>query len=84
MEPPYWYYPVHQSLGAALYRAGDHGAASDAFMAALAKSPNNGWALYGLAAAERASGQKMRAAASTAALQRAWSGDPTWLKMDRL
>ena len=21
-EPPYWYYPVRQSLGAALYRAG--------------------------------------------------------------
>ncbi len=24
MEPPWWYYPVRQSLGAALYRAGRH------------------------------------------------------------
>lgn len=84
MEPPYWYYPVHQSLGAALYRAGKYGDAASAFATAVAKSPNNGWALFGLAAAERASGQKLRAAASTAALRRAWSGDPGWLRMDRL
>ena len=84
MEPPYWYYPVHQSLGAALYRAGDHNGATDAFMTALAQSPNNGWALYGLAAAERAAGHKARSAATTAALRRAWSGDPSWLQMDRL
>ena len=84
MEPPYWYYPVHQSLGAALYRSGRFSAAADAFSTALAKAPNNGWALYGLAATEHATGQKIRAAASTAALQRAWSGDPRWLRMDRL
>jgi tetratricopeptide (TPR) repeat protein len=84
MEPPYWYYPVHQSLGAALYRAGRYSEAVDAFNTALVRSPNNGWALYGLAAAERASGQKVRAALATAALGRAWSGDRRWLRMDRL
>ena len=84
MEPPYWYYPVHQSLGAAFYRAGKHDEARDAFMAALAKSPNNGWALYGLAETERAQKRNAEAAAANAALERSWVGDRRWLKMDRL
>jgi len=84
MEPPFWYYPVHQSLGAALYRAGRYQEAQEAFTAALARYPNNGWALYGLAASERALGRKPFAAAAQAALNRAWMGDPRWLKMERL
>jgi tetratricopeptide (TPR) repeat protein len=84
MEPPYWYYPVQQSLGAALLRAGKAGEAAEAFTAALARAPNNGWALYGLAAAERASGRKVQAAAAEAALKRAWTGNRQWLRMDRI
>jgi tetratricopeptide (TPR) repeat protein len=84
MEPPYWYYPVHQSLGAALYSAGRYDEAQQAFTTALGRSPNNGWALYGLAASERALGRKMQAAAAEAALRREWAGDPSWLRMDRL
>ena len=84
MEPPWWYYPVSQSLGAALYRAGKYDEARQAFTAALAKYPNNGWALYGLAMAERAQGRPAQAAAARAALGRAWLGDYRWLKMERL
>ena len=84
MEPPYWYYPVHQSLGAALFRAGRHEEARKAFAAALEQSPNNGWALYGLAASERALGNRTAAAAAQAALDKAWSGDKRWLRMERL
>ena len=84
MEPPWWYYPVNQSLGAALYRAGRYDDARQAFQAALAKYPGNGWALYGLAASEQKLGQRAQAAAATAALNRAWMGDPRWLKMERL
>ncbi len=84
MEPPYWYYPVRQSLGAALYRMGRHAEAREAFLAALARSPNNGSALYGLAATERALGKGAEAAAASAALDRAWLGDRKWLRMDRL
>ena len=39
------------------------------------KSPNNGWALYGLASAERALGRRDHAAAAQAALDRAWLGN---------
>jgi hypothetical protein len=49
-----------------------------------AQSPNNGWALWGLAASERAAGRTLQAAAADAALKRAWLGDPRWLRMDRL
>ncbi|MGH6705997.1 MAG: tetratricopeptide repeat protein, partial [Sphingomicrobium sp.] len=84
MEPPWWYFPVNQSLGAALYRAGRYQEAQQAFTAALAKFPNNGWALYGLAASERALGRRAHAAAAQAALNRAWMGDPKWLRMERI
>ncbi len=57
-EPPYWYYPVNQSLGAALYLAGRHEEASQAFRAALTQAPNNGWVLYGLAKSEAAQGRR--------------------------
>ena len=46
MEPPYWYYPVRQSLGAALLMAGRPDEARQAFQAALKRSPNSGWALF--------------------------------------
>ena len=84
MEPPYWYYPVHQSLGAALYRAGRYREAIEAFETALAQSPNNGWVLYGLSASQRALGRRGQATAAQAALSKAWSGNPRWLRMDRL
>lgn len=84
MEPPFWYYPVHQSLGATLYRAGRYRDASKAFETALAQSPNNGWVLYGLSASERALGRRAEAAAADAALKKAWSGNRAWLRMDRL
>ena len=84
MEPPWWYFPVNQSLGAALFRAGKYDQAREAFTAALAKFPNNGWALYGLASAERRLGRPAQAAAAQAALHRAWMGDAKWLRMERL
>jgi hypothetical protein len=53
-------------------------------MAALVRSPNNGWALYGLAQTELALGRRQQAAAAQASLERAWLGSPKWLRMDRL
>ena len=83
-EPPYWYYPVNQSLGAALYQAGRPAEAAVAFRYALAQTPNNGWALYGLARSEAAQGHADEAATAEAALRAAWLGDRRWLRMDRL
>lgn len=84
MEPPFWYYPVRQSLGAALYAAGDYEGAQRAFLEALAAAPNNGWALYGLMTTQHAMGDTQGARATEAAFENAWMGDPRWLRMERL
>jgi tetratricopeptide (TPR) repeat protein len=83
-EPPYWYYPVAQSLGAAYYRAGQYREALGAFREAIFKAPNNGWALYGLAKTERKLGNIREAQAAEAALENVWIGKSAWLRMDRL
>lgn len=83
-EPPFWYYPVAQSLGASLYEAGRYEEAREAFRKALFDAPNSGWALYGLAQTERKLGHGAEARAAEAALDRTWRGERGWLRMDRL
>ncbi|MCK9540775.1 MAG: hypothetical protein M0R03_01940 [Novosphingobium sp.] len=83
-EPPFWYYPVRQSLGAALFLAGRYDEADRAFRAALIQAPDNGWALYGLARSEAAQGNRLEAAAAWQAFLKAWSGKTAWLRMERL
>ena len=83
-EPPYWYYPVAQSRGAALFEAGRYDEARDAFMKALVRAPNDGWALWGLARTQRKLGNRLEAEAADRALDRIWIGDRSWLRMDRL
>ncbi len=83
-EPSYWYYPVRQSLGAALLAEGKAEEASQAFRGALLQSPKNAWALYGLAQSEAKLGHGAEAAAARQALKQAWHGDPRWLRLDRL
>jgi tetratricopeptide (TPR) repeat protein len=56
-EPPYWHFPIRQSLGAAYLRAGDNEQAAATFNDDLANFPNNGWSLHGLAEAYRALGK---------------------------
>ena len=48
-EPPYWYYPIRQSLAAALLQAGRYAEAQRQFQRALSRAPSNGWSYYGLA-----------------------------------
>mgnify|MGYP000097276489 CR=1 FL=1 len=83
-EPPFWYYPVAQSRGAALYKAGRYGDAREAFRKALFLAPNDGWALYGLAQTEKKLGHGAEARAAEAALAKVWMGEQGWLRMDRL
>jgi tetratricopeptide (TPR) repeat protein len=84
MEPPYWYYPVLQSLGAAQLASGDPAAARQTFLAALSRSPNNGWALYGLAEAQRRLGEHQGRRATLAAFGKAWLGTRAELSLARL
>jgi hypothetical protein len=47
-EPPAWYYPLRESLGAALLRAGQAGEAEKVFRDGVKRSPHNGRMLFGL------------------------------------
>ena len=47
-EPPFWYYPVRESLGAALLLNGDAAAAEQVFRDDLERNPRNPRSLFGL------------------------------------
>jgi len=53
-EPPAWYYPLRESLGAALLRAGDATEAERVFRDGVDRSPRNGRMLFGLMESLRA------------------------------
>ncbi|MDA0338619.1 MAG: hypothetical protein O2910_02080 [Proteobacteria bacterium] len=73
-EPPYWYYPVRQSLGAALLQAGRTGEAQQVFREELIRHPNNGWALWGLSQAYKAGGDLFAASQMRELYENAWMG----------
>jgi tetratricopeptide (TPR) repeat protein len=84
LEPPYWYYPVRQSLGAVLVQAGQAGEAERVFRDSLVGFPNNGWALYGLMQAQKAQDDQAGAARTAELLGKAWAGDEASLDLGRL
>ena len=84
MEPPYWYYPVRQTLGAVLAMKGDYQGARDAFRDSLARTPNNGWALYGLAQTYAREGKAREAREVEKYFGRAWTGERARLDLTRL
>jgi tetratricopeptide (TPR) repeat protein len=60
-EPPPWHYPVRQSLGEALLAARRPEEAEAVFREDLARNPENGWSLFGLARALRAQRRDVKA-----------------------
>ncbi|MGE5524136.1 MAG: tetratricopeptide repeat protein [Rhodospirillaceae bacterium] len=75
MEPPYWPYPVKQTLGALLVLRGDYERARGVFGEALARMPNNAWALYGLREAYARDGRSREARAVDKRLSGLWMGE---------
>lgn len=84
LEPPFWYYPVDQSLGAALLRAGRAEEAEAAFRRALHRYPGNAWALYGLREAAARQGDRTAAADADRLLKEKWLGPDEGLALSRL
>lgn len=84
MEPPYWYYPVRQSLAVALMQAGRLDEAEEQFKHALRRAPANGWSWYGLAELYKARGRAEEASKLEADLARMWIGDRRQLDLSRL
>jgi len=83
MEPPYWYYPVRQTLGAVLLQQGRAEEAVATFDKALDEMPRNGWALWGLVQAQIAAGER-NVSDLEATLAEAWLGNKALLALDRL
>ena len=83
-EPPYWYYPTRQSLGAALLLAGDVDKAEQILQTSLLRTPNNGWALYGLMKVYEQRGDARSARSMKKLLSEAWIGKLDDLHLARL
>jgi tetratricopeptide (TPR) repeat protein len=72
-EPPPWYFPVRQALGAVLLQAGRTREAEQVYRDDLARNPGNGWSLYGLAQSLRAQGNAAEAARVEEQFGKAWA-----------
>ena len=83
-EPPYWYYPIRQSLAAALLQAGRYDEAERQFQRALTRAPSSGWSYYGLAQLHKARGNTTAARKAEADLARTWIGDRRLLQISNL
>jgi hypothetical protein len=83
-EPPAWYYPVRESLGAALLRAGRAAEAEAVFREGVRRSPRNGRMLFGLLESLKAQ-EKTAAAEWVAREHRAvWSRADAKLRLEEL
>lgn len=83
-EPPYWYYPTRQSLGAALLLAGEPERAELVLRSSLARAPNNGWALFALMKSYEQQGDVASSRVIGRKLDRAWLGEREMLDLARL
>jgi tetratricopeptide (TPR) repeat protein len=82
-EPPKWYYPIRESLGAVLLKAGRNSEAEAVYREDLKRFPENGWSLFGLAAALRAQGKSAEAAEVEKRFAKAWSAADVKLTASR-
>jgi tetratricopeptide (TPR) repeat protein len=72
-EPPGWILPVRHSLGANLMQAGRYAEAEQVYREDLARLPENGWSLYGLARSLELQHKNDEAVAAEARFQKIWS-----------
>jgi tetratricopeptide (TPR) repeat protein len=71
-EPPDWFYPTRESLGAALLRARRFGEAEQVFNDDLARNPKNGRSLFGLWQTRLLKGRDPAVAATEQQFRNAW------------
>jgi tetratricopeptide (TPR) repeat protein len=83
-EPPDWFFPVRESLGATLLMKGDAAGAEKVFRADLERNPRNPRSLFGLHEALSAQGQQYDAEFVERQFTASWKGGSTPLKMEDL
>jgi tetratricopeptide (TPR) repeat protein len=83
-EPPDWFFPVRESLGAALLMNGDMAGAEKTFRDDLDRNPRNPRSLFGLQQALKAQGKNYDASFLQKQFDTAWKGPAGQLKVDDL
>ena len=83
-EPPAWYYPVRESLGAAMLQAKDAAGAEAVFHEGLKRSPNNGRMLFGLLESLKAQNKAGAIPEVQREFDTAWHGADITLKIGEL
>jgi len=73
IEPPAWYFPVRQALGAVLLQDGRAAEAEAVYRKDLEQYPKNGWSLFGLAQALRAQDKAQDAQWAETGFANAWA-----------
>jgi tetratricopeptide (TPR) repeat protein len=83
-EPSDWFFPVRESLGAALLKKGDTAAAEKVFRDDLDRNPRNPRSLYGLQQALKKQGRDYDAGFIEKQFNASWKGGANTLKMEDL
>jgi tetratricopeptide (TPR) repeat protein len=83
-EPPAWFYPVRQSLAAALLRNGQAQAAEAVFREAMARHPRDGRLLFGLWQSLLAQQRQNEAALVAQQFQAVWKDATAPLRLEDL
>jgi Flp pilus assembly protein TadD len=83
-EPEDWFFPVRESLGAALLMSGDATGAEKAFREDLDRHPRNPRSLFGLEQALKAQKRDYDAGFVRKEFEASWKGGSTPLKVDDL
>src|SRR5271154_4161581 len=83
-EPPDWFSPVREPLGAALLISGDAAGAEKVFRDDLDRNPRNPRSLFGLREALKAQGRAYDAGFVQEQFRSSWKGSQTELKVEDL
>jgi tetratricopeptide (TPR) repeat protein len=83
-EPPDWFFPVRESLGAALLMSSKASDAEQVFREDLDRNPRNPRSLFGLEQALKAQGKDYDAGFIEKQFQTSWKGGEGQLKMEDL
>jgi tetratricopeptide (TPR) repeat protein len=83
-EPPTWFYPCRQNLGAILIWAGRYAEAENVYKENLAEIPDNGWGLFGLHQALLKQGKTEEAAEVNNKFIEAWKYADVQLTSSRI
>jgi tetratricopeptide (TPR) repeat protein len=83
-EPPAWYYPLRESWGAALLRAGQPAEAEKVFREGVRRSPRNGRMLFGLVESLKAQGKTEQATWVQREFDSVWAKADVKLRLEEL